>query len=71
MTSTAPFDESQFASLKKEIEAFVRGPGEDYAEQIEQTHEVPQALWADLRERGYLSLAAPEEYGGRGAPGGR
>ena len=30
-----PFDESQFASLKKEIEAFVRGPGEDYAEEIE------------------------------------
>jgi alkylation response protein AidB-like acyl-CoA dehydrogenase len=62
------FDESGFASLKTEVEAFVRGPGEDYAEQIERTHEVPQALWLDLRERGYLSLAAPGEYGGRGVP---
>ena len=63
-----PIDESQFASLKHEIEAFVRGPGEDYAEEIERSHEVPQALWLDLRERGYLSLAAPGEYGGRGVP---
>ena len=63
-----PFDESEFASLKKEIEAFVRGPGEDYAEEIERSHAVPAALWADLRERGYLSLAAPPEYGGRGVP---
>jgi alkylation response protein AidB-like acyl-CoA dehydrogenase len=65
---TLPFDESEFASLKKEIEAFVRGPGEDYAEEIERSHAVPAALWADLRERGYLSLAAPPEYGGRGVP---
>ena len=63
-----PFDETEFAALKAEIEAFVRGPGEDYAEQIERTHEVPQALWLDLREQGYLSLAAPAEYGGRGVP---
>jgi alkylation response protein AidB-like acyl-CoA dehydrogenase len=63
-----PFDETGFAALKAEIEAFVRGPGEDYAEQIERSHEVPQALWLDLRERGYLSLAAPPEYGGRGVP---
>jgi alkylation response protein AidB-like acyl-CoA dehydrogenase len=63
-----PIDETEFASLKAEIEAFVRGPGEDYAEQIERTHEVPPALWLDLREQGYLSLAAPREYGGRGVP---
>ena len=63
-----PFDETEFAALKDEIEAFVRGPGEDYAEQIERTHDVPRALWADLRERGYLALAAPAEYGGRGVP---
>jgi alkylation response protein AidB-like acyl-CoA dehydrogenase len=61
-----PLDETEFASLKAEIEAFVRGPGEDYTEQIERTHEVPQALWLDLRERGYLSLAAPVKYGGQG-----
>ena len=61
-----PIDESEFASLKREIEAFVRGPGEDYAEEIERSHQVPQSLWTDLRERGYLALAAPAEYGGRG-----
>ncbi|HYY19063.1 MAG TPA: acyl-CoA dehydrogenase family protein [Streptosporangiaceae bacterium] len=61
-----PIDESQFASLQHEIEAFVRGPGEDYAEEIERSHQVPQSLWTDLRERGYLALAAPAEYGGRG-----
>jgi alkylation response protein AidB-like acyl-CoA dehydrogenase len=62
------FDEAGFASLKAGIEAFVRGPGEDYTEEIERSHDVPQALWTDLRERGYLSLAAPAEYGGRGVP---
>jgi alkylation response protein AidB-like acyl-CoA dehydrogenase len=61
-------DETAFRQLADEIEAFVRGPGEDYAAEIERSHEVPQALWADLRERGYLSLAAPQDYGGRGIP---
>jgi alkylation response protein AidB-like acyl-CoA dehydrogenase len=61
-------DEAAFRQLAGEIEAFVRGPGEEYAEEIERTHAVPPALWTDLRERGYLSLAAPEDYGGRGIP---
>jgi alkylation response protein AidB-like acyl-CoA dehydrogenase len=55
-----------FAALKAEVEAFVRGPGEVYAEEIERTHVVPARLWDDLRDRGYLSLAAPRDYGGRG-----
>ncbi|HET8600228.1 MAG TPA: acyl-CoA dehydrogenase family protein [Segeticoccus sp.] len=63
-----PLDEGQFAALKAEVAAFVAGPGEQWAEQIEREGEVPDALWADLRERGYLSLAAPAEYGGRGLP---
>ncbi len=58
--------ETSFRALSEEIEAFVRGPGEDYATEIERTHAVPPKLWDDLRERGYLHLAAPEEYGGRG-----
>lgn len=61
-------DEAAFGELKAEIEAFVRGPGEEYAAEIERTHAVPPELWRDLRERGYLSLAAPEDYGGRGIP---
>ncbi|HLI01105.1 MAG TPA: acyl-CoA dehydrogenase [Acidimicrobiales bacterium] len=55
-------------SLAKEIEAFVRGPGEAYAEEIERTGAVPPGLWDDLRQRGYLRLAAPEAYGGQGVP---
>jgi alkylation response protein AidB-like acyl-CoA dehydrogenase len=59
-------DQLAFGELSREIEAFVRGPGEQYATQIESGHAVPPRLWQDLRERGYLSLAAPEKYGGRG-----
>jgi alkylation response protein AidB-like acyl-CoA dehydrogenase len=61
-------DELAFAELSSEIEAFVRGPGEEYATKIERSHAVPPRLWQELRERGYLSLAAPREYGGRGIP---
>ena len=60
--------ESDFQALLAEVEAFVRGPGEEYAAEIERTRAVPDKLWADLRERGYLRLAAPAEYGGRGIP---
>ncbi len=59
-------DDAAFRELAAEIEAFVRGPGEEYAEQIERTRRVPPELRQDLRERGYLRLAAPPEYGGRG-----
>ncbi len=61
-------DEDALAALTEEVSAFVRGPGEAYASEIEQSHAVPQRLWDDLRSRGYLRLAAPEEYGGQGIP---
>ncbi|GAA5199428.1 acyl-CoA dehydrogenase family protein [Rugosimonospora acidiphila] len=61
-------DETAFKALATEIEAFVRGPGERYAAEIERTHQVPPELKAELRDRGYLRLAAPEEYGGQGIP---
>jgi alkylation response protein AidB-like acyl-CoA dehydrogenase len=64
----APFDEAAFARLREQVTEFVTGPGERYAEQIERDGDVPEALWDDLRERGYLSLAAPVEYGGAGLP---
>lgn len=57
-----------FQALAEEVEAFVRGPGEDYATEIERSRAVPPKLWDDLRERGYLRLAAPESYGGKGLP---
>lgn len=61
-------DDQKFNELLSEVEDFVRGPGEKYAEEIERTHEVPESLWTDLRNRGYLNLAAPSEYGGKGIP---
>ncbi|HLI39562.1 MAG TPA: acyl-CoA dehydrogenase family protein [Streptosporangiaceae bacterium] len=60
--------EAALRELAGEVEAFVRGPGEEYARQIERDHAVPPGLWDELRQRGYLSLAAPQEYGGRGIP---
>jgi alkylation response protein AidB-like acyl-CoA dehydrogenase len=64
----AALDERAFASLKDEIAAYVRGPAEAWAARIERERFVPLELWEELRERGYLSLAAPAEYGGRAIP---
>ncbi len=61
-------DEAGIQAVLAEVEAFVRGPGEEYAAEIEQSRAVPDKLWADLRDRGFLRLAAPVEYGGRGIP---
>ncbi|SDH73856.1 Acyl-CoA dehydrogenase [Sinosporangium album] len=66
--SVAWADETRFHELREEVEAFVRGPGEQYAAEIERDRAVPPRLWEDLNERGYLRLVAPEEYGGRGVP---
>jgi len=62
------FDESSFASLKEEISEYVAGPAEVWARRIEAERRVPAELWEELRRRGYLSLAAPAVYGGRGIP---
>jgi alkylation response protein AidB-like acyl-CoA dehydrogenase len=62
------FDEDAFQSLKSGIDAWVRGPGEDFADQIEATGTVPPELFDDLKARGYLGLAAPERLGGQGIP---
>ncbi|MEN3614979.1 acyl-CoA dehydrogenase family protein [Plantactinospora sp. ZYX-F-223] len=59
-------DDPSFATLVREVESFVRGPGEEYAATIERAREVPPELWTELRDRGYLRLAAPAEYGGAG-----
>jgi len=59
-------DETSFAALKDEIAAYVAGPAETWAQRIERERRVPAELWDELRDRGYLSLAAPAAYGGRG-----
>jgi len=62
------FDEAEFAELKAEVAAYVRAEGERWAAAIESERTVPMALWDELRDRGYLRLAAPRAYGGRGIP---
>jgi alkylation response protein AidB-like acyl-CoA dehydrogenase len=61
-------DKKTLAALAEDIEAWVRGPGEEYAAKIERTRQVPPSLRAELKDRGYLRLAAPQEYGGQGIP---
>jgi alkylation response protein AidB-like acyl-CoA dehydrogenase len=63
-----PVDEAEFAALKAEIREYVDNEGERWTELIEAEHKVPTALWDELRERGYLRLAAPQSLGGRGLP---
>jgi alkylation response protein AidB-like acyl-CoA dehydrogenase len=66
--AVAAVDEADFAALKSQIAAWVEGPGEEWAEKIEETGEVPPELFAELKGNGWLSLAAPAELGGRGIP---
>ncbi|NEA37772.1 acyl-CoA dehydrogenase family protein [Streptomyces sp. SID11385] len=61
-------DEQSFERLRAQVEEWVEGPGERWAERIEETGEVPEALWAELNELGFLRMAAPVAYGGHGLP---
>jgi alkylation response protein AidB-like acyl-CoA dehydrogenase len=64
----APPDAVGLAALTEEIRDYVRGPGEEWAERIERERAVAPELWEELNELGYLRLAAPVQYGGRGIP---
>jgi alkylation response protein AidB-like acyl-CoA dehydrogenase len=59
-------DGQQFEKVRDEVEQWVRGPGERWADHIERTGEVPEAVWTELNELGFLRFAAPVEYGGHG-----
>lgn len=59
-------NEQQFHELRTQVEQWVEGPGERWAERIEETGRVPEELWAELNGLGFLRIAAPEEYGGQG-----
>jgi alkylation response protein AidB-like acyl-CoA dehydrogenase len=63
-----PVDEAEFAALKAEIREYVETEGERWTRLIEDERRVPTELWDELRERGYLRLAAPQSLGGRGLP---
>ena len=62
------FDETAFSALTDEVRAYVRGEGERWAQEIEREGLVDPGLWVQLRDRGYLRLGAPAEFGGRGLP---
>ena len=64
----SPVDEAEFAALKAEIRDYVENEGERWTELIEAERQVPPEMWDELRERGYLRLAAPVSLGGRGLP---
>lgn len=58
----------EFQRLRDDIAAFVAGPAEELAEEIERERRVRLSIWDELRSRDYLRLAAPVEYGGVGVP---
>ncbi len=64
----APPDERELADLTDEIARWVRTEGEAWAQRIEREDAVAPELWQELNDRGYLRLAAPVQYGGRGIP---
>ena len=59
-------DQPDYDSILERVTAWVEGPGEVWAQSIEQTGVVPNALKAELKSLGFLGLAAPVELGGRG-----
>lgn len=63
-----PITDAEFADLKAQVAEWVAGPGEEWSEKVEAAGAVPDGLVAELRDRGYMSLAAPPELGGRGVP---
>ncbi|QKW24842.1 acyl-CoA dehydrogenase family protein [Streptomyces seoulensis] len=58
-------DDQLFHKLLSEVEQWVAGPGERWAERIEETGQAPEELWAELNRLGFLRMAAPREYGGQ------
>jgi alkylation response protein AidB-like acyl-CoA dehydrogenase len=68
MTTAAATSALNLDALRTEVRAYVENEGERWTELIEREHRVPLSLWDELRERGYLRLAAPIAYGGAGIP---
>jgi alkylation response protein AidB-like acyl-CoA dehydrogenase len=58
--------DTEFSTMKDEVKAFVDGRLRELSDRIEDTGACGRDVWEELRERGYLKLAAPVEYGGFG-----
>jgi len=67
-TDPEPLADAELAQLTDEIRSYVEHEGERWAQRIESERAVSDELWSELRDRGYLRLAAPVAYGGRGVP---
>jgi len=59
-------NDATFQELKKEVKDYVNGRLRELSVQIEETGQCGPDIWQELKERGYLRLAAPAEYGGYG-----
>ncbi|WP_219834025.1 acyl-CoA dehydrogenase family protein [Paenibacillus sp. R14(2021)] len=59
-------NDTQFQRLKAEVRGYVDGRLRELSVRIEETGQCGPDVWQELRERGYLRLAAPEAYGGHG-----
>ncbi|AJY76942.1 acyl-CoA dehydrogenase family protein [Paenibacillus beijingensis] len=59
-------NEADFLKLKDEVKTYVNGRLRELSERIEETGQCGSDIWQELREHGYLRLAAPTEYGGYG-----
>jgi alkylation response protein AidB-like acyl-CoA dehydrogenase len=59
-------EQPEYQALVDRVTDWVEGPGERWANHIEETGEVPRALFDELRDNGFLGLAAPVHLGGRG-----
>ncbi|RUS49084.1 acyl-CoA dehydrogenase family protein [Cohnella sp. AR92] len=59
-------NEALYRKLQEEVKAYVNGPARALSDRIEETGSCGTEIREELRERGFLRLAAPEEYGGMG-----
>ncbi|EPZ52655.1 MULTISPECIES: acyl-CoA dehydrogenase family protein [Alicyclobacillus] len=54
--------------IRNRVIQFREEEAQDFAEQIERTEEIPQALWQRMRELGFHKLTQPARFGGEGLP---
>lgn len=54
--------------IRERVVRFRTEEGAVWANEIEQTRQIPDALWHRLRELGFLNLTQPQWAGGRGLP---
>ena len=63
--------EEPYGQLSKEEEAFVKGPVEELCQlcdpwKIWKDRDVPPAVWDFIKQKGFLGMIIPKEYGGMG-----